>query len=200
MFTHRTPSSAGSQGELNAELPGQLRQPPIAGQQASGVPAGEDDIELVVNRVPGAASAGQRFGKQFGVRDFCIARASSRRRSAVSAESCSARTWVARESEGTAWRRHPLLHRNACRMVWTLVNDKRARRAPPPRADPDCCAAQPLTIRRMRRRITAASARTRPSQGIHACKRRSARVPRSVWLEHPSRARRRDWLQAIDAW
>ncbi len=63
-----------------------------------------------------------------------------------------------------------------------------------------CCAAQPLTIRRMRQRITAASARTHPSPGIHACRRRSARVPRSVWLEHLSRARRRDWLQAIGAW
>jgi len=48
--------------------------------------------------------------------------------------------------------------------------------------------------------ITASSARTRPSQGIHGCKRRSARVPRSVRLEHPSRTRRRDWLQAIGAW
>jgi len=48
--------------------------------------------------------------------------------------------------------------------------------------------------------ITASSARTRPSPGIHACKRRSARVPRLVWLEHLSRTRRRDWLQAIGAW
>ena len=62
------------------------------------------------------------------------------------------------------------------------------------------CAAQPLTIRRMRQRITAASARTHPSPGIHACRRRSARVPRSVWLEHLSRTRRLDWLQAIGAW
>jgi|GEM_PF-5164461 len=63
-----------------------------------------------------------------------------------------------------------------------------------------CCAAQPLTIRRMRQRITAASARTHPNPGIHACKWRSARVPRSVWPEHLSRTRRRDWLQAIGAW
>jgi hypothetical protein len=49
-------------------------------------------------------------------------------------------------------------------------------------------------------RITAASARTHPSPGIHACKRRSARVPRSVWREHLSPTRRRDWLRAIGAW
>jgi len=61
-------------------------------------------------------------------------------------------------------------------------------------------AVQPSTIRRMRQRITAASARTHPSPGIHACKRRSARVPRSVGLEHLSRTRRRDWRQAIGAW
>ena len=47
---------------------------------------------------------------------------------------------------------------------------------------------------------TAASARTHPSPGIHACRRRSARVPRSVWREHLPRTRRRDWLQAIGAW
>ncbi len=49
-------------------------------------------------------------------------------------------------------------------------------------------------------RITAASARTRPSPSTRACKRRSARVPWSVWLEHLSLTRRRDWLQAIGAW
>ncbi len=38
-----------------------------------------------------------------------------------------------------------------------------------------CRAEQPLTIRRMHQRITAASARTHPSPSIHACKRRSAR-------------------------
>src|SRR4030065_1170221 len=48
--------------------------------------------------------------------------------------------------------------------------------------------------------ITASSARTRPSPGIHACKRRSARVPRLVGLEHLLRTRRRDCLQAIGAW
>ena len=48
--------------------------------------------------------------------------------------------------------------------------------------------------------ITASSVRIHPSPGIHACKRRSARVPMSVWLEHLSRTRRRDWLQAIGAW
>ena len=48
--------------------------------------------------------------------------------------------------------------------------------------------------------ITAASARTRPSPGIQACKRRGARVPRLVWLEPLSRTRRRDWPQAIGAW
>jgi len=65
-----------------------------------------------------------------------------------------------------------------------------------------CCAAPPLTIRQMPQLplITASSARTHPSLGIHACKRRSARVPRSVWFEHLSRTRRRDWLQAIGAW
>ena len=42
--------------------------------------------------------------------------------------------------------------------------------------------------------INAASTRTRPNRGIHACKRRSARVPRLVWLEHLSQTRRRDWL------
>jgi len=48
--------------------------------------------------------------------------------------------------------------------------------------------------------ITASSARTRPSPGFHACKRRSARVPRLVWLEPLWLTRRRDWLQAIGAW
>lgn len=48
--------------------------------------------------------------------------------------------------------------------------------------------------------ITAASARTRPTPGIHGCIWRSAPVPRSVWFEHRAQARRRDWLQAIGAW
>ena len=48
--------------------------------------------------------------------------------------------------------------------------------------------------------ISASSARTRPSPGIHACTRRSVRVPRLVWLEPLSRTRRRDWLRASGAW
>ena len=48
--------------------------------------------------------------------------------------------------------------------------------------------------------ITVEAARTHPSPGIHACKRRNAWVPRSVWLEHLSRTHRWDWLQAIGAW
>lgn len=48
--------------------------------------------------------------------------------------------------------------------------------------------------------VTASSARTRPNPGIRACKRRSARVPRSAWTEPPWRARHWDWLQAIGAW
>jgi hypothetical protein len=48
--------------------------------------------------------------------------------------------------------------------------------------------------------ITASSARTRPSPGIHACKRRSARVPKLTWLELRSPTRQRDWRQAIGAW
>jgi hypothetical protein len=48
--------------------------------------------------------------------------------------------------------------------------------------------------------VIPSSARTRPSPGIHACKRRNARVPRLVLLEHLSRTRRRDCLQAIGAW
>ncbi len=38
-----------------------------------------------------------------------------------------------------------------------------------------------MPIRQVRQRITAASARTHPSLGIHACKRRSARVPKPTW-------------------
>ena len=48
--------------------------------------------------------------------------------------------------------------------------------------------------------LTAASTRTRPSPSIHACKRRIARVPRSVWLEPLSQTRRQGWLKAIAAW
>jgi len=55
-------------------------------------------------------------------------------------------------------------------------------------------------IRRMRQLITAASAQTHPSPDIHACKWRSARVPRSVCPEPLSPTRRRDWLQSIGAW
>ena len=49
-------------------------------------------------------------------------------------------------------------------------------------------------------RITAPSARTRPSPCIRACNWRSVRVPRSVWLEPLSRGHLRDSLRAIDAW
>ncbi len=52
----------------------------------------------------------------------------------------------------------------------------------------------------IRHRLTAASVRTPPTPGIRACKRHSARVPRSGWPGLLSRARPRDWRPASGAW